>query len=57
MRRRKIWQRELFEEGEAFQLPPQPLTVRQDLSRLLAKWMQELATAINEETGDDQDQR
>lgn len=37
MRQRAIWQRKLFEDSDAFQLPPLPQEVQQELSRLLAR--------------------
>lgn len=55
MRQRAIWQRQLFEDNDAFQLPPLPQEVRQELSRLLVQWMQDLVKAISEEVGDEQD--
>ena len=55
MRQRAIWQRRLFEDGDAFQLPPLPQEGRQELSRLLVQWMQDLVKAISEEVGDEQD--
>lgn len=57
MRRTRTIQKPLFEEGPTVptvNLPPQ---IQHQLRGMLVQWMQALAKAIDEEHGDEQDQR